>query len=119
VLLEVVQQVEHLVAEGDVEIGPALGEGVGHRERQGPAVGALLGDADRSGGGVVAEALLDPGLVDQHPEQAAPAAAHVEHPDTRQPDIDGPQHGAPDEVVLVVHGTLGLSVHPMGWCRCR
>lgn len=85
---EIVEQIEHLVAEGRIEGTPPAGDRIGGLEVQWPPPGELPGVFDRPRGRVVAEPLGYTALVGEQPEEPSPVAAGVEDPSTGEVNVD-------------------------------
>ena len=111
---EVVEQVEHLVAERCIEATPSGRHRAGSLELEGPLPGEPTGVLDRARGWVVTETLGDAAPVGEQPEEPAPVAPHVENPLAGEVDFDRIEHRRPDERVLVLHRLIRCRVPPIG-----
>ena len=111
--LQVVQQVENLVAERGVEPGPSLG----HRDRCFEGERTLArepaGVVDRARRRVVAITLRDAGLVDEQSQETTAVAPGIEHAAPSQVDFDRVEHRLPEEAVLVLHRLVVVGASPV------
>ena len=97
------QQIQHFVTERDIKVAPSVRHRVANRELQRSFAREAARVADRRRGRVESEAGTDPAAIDQETEKAATVAAHVEDTRAMEVDVDGIEHGVPDEAVLVLH----------------